>query len=126
MMAKDTPHGTQDKGLERDLRTLIRFVQVYCRDHHADEPTRGVLLKTHDVRQLAGRPVDLCPRCEKLLAHALVKRSHCPMDPKPQCKHCPKHCYHPTYRDQIRKVMAYSGRHLVMRGRLDYLVHLLF
>lgn len=40
-----------------------------------------------------------------------------------QCKHCPDHCYYPTYREQIRKVMAFSGRQMVVRGRLDYLDH---
>jgi hypothetical protein len=48
------------------------------------------------------------------------------MDPKPACKHCPQHCYAPRYRDEIREVMRYSGRKLVMSGRVDYLVHLLF
>jgi len=41
------------------------------------------------------------------------------------CKHCPEHCYAPRYRAQIREVMRYSGPRLVLRGRLDYLWHLL-
>jgi hypothetical protein len=48
------------------------------------------------------------------------------MDPKPACKHCPSHCYHPDYRKRIREVMRYSGRNMVLGGRLDYLYHLLF
>ena len=63
----------------------------------------------------------LCPACRKLLAHAFVQRSHCPLDPKPACKKCPTHCYAPKYRAQIREVMKYSGRRLGLRGRLDYL-----
>ena len=55
-----------------------------------------------------------------------MKRSRCPLDPKPACKHCPVHCYHPTYRQNIREVMRYSGRRLVLSGRLDMLYHLLF
>ena len=115
-----------DPRLQRDQKTLIRFVQTYCEDLHAEAPTGRVDLKTIDVAALNGRPVMLCPGCAKLLAHALVKRSVCPMDPKPACKHCPKHCYHPTYRQQVRQVMKHSGRKLVMRGHLNYLVHLLF
>ena len=66
-------------------------------------------MKTHDVQAIAGRAVNLCPECMKLLTHAFIKRTHCPMNPKPACKHCPSHCYHPTYRAQIREVMRFSG-----------------
>jgi hypothetical protein len=48
------------------------------------------------------------------------------MNPKPMCKHCPNHCYHPTYRAKIREVMQFSGRKLLLGGRVDYLLHLLF
>jgi hypothetical protein len=34
--------------------------------------------------------------------------------------------YHPQYWQRIREVMKYSGRKLVLSGRLDYLYHLLF
>jgi hypothetical protein len=47
------------------------------------------------------------------------------MNPKPMCKHCPSHCYAPMYRAQIRRVMKYAGIKLLMRGRVDYLLHLL-
>jgi hypothetical protein len=115
-----------DPELERDLRTLVRFIEVYCKRRHKDEPKVGVKLKTHDVEAIRGRPVALCHACTKLLTHAFVKRSHCPFDPKPACKHCPEHCYHPDYRARIREVMKYSGIRLVLTGRLDYLYHLLF
>ncbi|MFP4145524.1 MAG: nitrous oxide-stimulated promoter family protein [Phycisphaeraceae bacterium] len=115
----------EDAALQRDLRTLVRFIEVYCHGRHDAERT-PVALKSHDVTRIAGRETALCPDCTRLLSHALVKRSVCPMDPKPQCKHCPNHCYHPKYRQQIREVMKYSGRKLVLRGRVDYLLHLLF
>jgi len=110
----------------RDLKTLALFINVYCGQKHSAVPKSVVQLKTHDVEAIAGRPISLCAGCTKLLAHAFVKRAHCPMKPKPACKHCPNHCYHPTYRAQIRDVMKYSGRRLVLTGRLDYLFHLLF
>lgn len=115
-----------DRKLRRDLRTLARFVEIACHDRHADVLRAEVTFQTHDVAGIAGRPVVLCEECRKLLAHAFVKRSVCPMDPKPACKHCPRHCYHPLYRQAIREVMKYSGRRLLLRGRIDYLVHLLF
>jgi hypothetical protein len=115
-----------DPHIERDQTTLIRFVQTYCGDLHRSTTRDLFELKTIDVAGLNGRPMTLCPACAKLLAHALVKRSVCPMDPKPACNDCPQHCYHPAYRQQIRQVMKHSGQKLVMRGRLDYLIHLIF
>ena len=112
--------------LYRDLKTLALFIDLYCRCKHQGAERRLVALKTHDVRLIAGESIVLCPECTKLLAHAFVKRTHCPMHPKPMCKHCPNHCYHPTYRAQIREVMKVAGRKMVFSGRLDYLFHLLF
>jgi hypothetical protein len=112
--------------LQKDLRTLATFIRIYCTHKHKDQPKAPVALNTHDVEAIAGRPILLCADCRKLLGHAFVKRSRCPMDPKPACKHCPSHCYHPAYRQRIRQVMKYSGRRLVLTGRLDYLYHLLF
>jgi hypothetical protein len=105
---------------------LALFILVYCRHKHPEADKKPAALHTHDVKAIAGRDVVLCAECAKLLAHAFVKRSYCPYDPKPMCKHCPSHCYHPTYRARIREVMKFSGRHLVLHGRLDYLFHLLF
>ena len=112
--------------LNHDLRTLARFIQVYCRHRHAVPDKRIVRLKTHDLKAITGTRLALCRECEKLLAHALVKRTYCPMDPKPACKHCPNHCYHPKYRAEIREVMKFSGKQLLLTGRLDYFFHLLF
>ena len=112
--------------LERDLKTLALFISIYCRHRHEHAPKTAVALKQCDVAAIAGRPVELCDHCTKLLVHAFVKRMHCPMDPKPQCKHCPSHCYAPAYRAQIQEVMRFSGKKLLCGGRLDYLFHLLF
>jgi hypothetical protein len=117
---------SEDPSVQRDLKTLIRFIEVYCHGHHDGRPRQAAPMRGCDVAAIAGAAVELCPDCRKLLMHALVKRIHCPMDPKPACKHCPNHCYHPDYRSKIREVMAYSGRRLVLKGRLDYLLHLLF
>ena len=115
-----------DRLLKRDLRMLVRFVSIYCRKRHGTAPKAPARIKSFDVSGLADQEIDLCPSCVELLTHALVKRAHCTMNPKPSCKHCPSHCYHPKYRKQIQEVMKFSGRHIVLTGRLDYLFHLLF
>lgn len=115
-----------DKKMKADLKTLARFVEVYCDGQHKGEPRNGIPLKDCDVDKVAGKKIELCTECSKLLTHAFVKRMSCPQDPKPMCKNCTDHCYYDKYRDQIKEVMKYSGKKLVMTGRIDYLLHLLF
>lgn len=115
----------RDQRVTSDLRVLARFIDIYCRGRHGDVLRSPVALPAYDIPQALGRSLDLCPECARLCTHAFVKRLNCQCDPKPQCKHCSVQCYHPEYQQQIREVMKYSGRKLVMRGRLDYLLHLL-
>jgi len=112
--------------LRRDLATLATFIALHCEERHSGAERCRVVLKTHDVDVIYGRPLRLCRDCRNLLAHAFTKRTHCPLDPKPACKRCPVHCYVPKYRQRIQEVMRYSGRRLALGGRLDYLLHLLF
>jgi hypothetical protein len=104
----------------KDLRVLTEFVELYCRSKHGDARRTKI-----DTSFLAGGTVHLCGECSALVNHAAEKRQHCPLDPKPSCKKCPVHCYGNDYRRRIREVMAFSGRRMILRGRLDYLVHFL-
>jgi len=117
--------GKAERKATRDLRTLASFIQMYCDGKHRALDRTAPRLKTHDVKGVAARPLSLCRDCQKLLAHAVVMRTHCDLDPKPSCKKCAEHCYAPKYRDQIRKVMRYSGKRLLLQGRLGYIWHLL-
>jgi len=114
-----------DAALLCDLRTLARFLDLYCRCRHPAAGKETVTISGFDVNAIARKDVSLCADCARLLTHAFVKRSRCPMDPKPACKRCVKHCYHPAYREKIREVMRFSGTRLLLTGRLDYLFHFL-
>jgi hypothetical protein len=125
-LLKRTPPSTQTSAaIRRDLRTVAAFIQIYCDARHADRDRSPATVLRQPARHIVGRDVTLCRACEKLLAHATVKRQHCPFDPKPLCKACPAHCYAPRYRRQIRAVMRYAGMRLLLSGRVDYLWHLL-
>lgn len=115
-----------DRRRDRDLRTLVRFVTVYCQHHHQGSTKPRAQLTLFHAGARNGTDVALCASCVKLLAHAIVKRANCPLDPKPACKNCPNHCYHPKYRKKIQEVMRFSGRKILLSGRLDYLFRLLF
>lgn len=93
---------------EKDGYILRQFVHIYCRGKH--KTPKG----------------ELCADCQDLLSYALKRLERCPQDPKPACKHCETHCYKPAYREKIRQVMRYSGKRLILYGRLDLLYHYLF
>jgi hypothetical protein len=109
----------------KDLRLLVSFTSVYCRYHH-DAPTDGVDIGTESSALLVAGEYPVCSDCRELLAYAVARRIACPLDPKPVCKHCPVHCYKPNRRQRIKDVMRFSGRHLLLRGRLDLLWHYFF
>lgn len=93
---------------EKDIRVLETFIGCYCRQKHGSP--KGTL----------------CQECSDLLRYAKMKREKCPLDPKPTCKHCHVHCYGKEQRAKIKEVMAFSGKHLLLRGRLDLLWHYFF
>ena len=99
---------TDLKRQQKDFKLLATFIGVFCRGKH--ESPKG----------------ELCHNCAELLHYAKTRRLRCPLDPKPACKHCPAHCYAKAQLNAIRGVMAYSGRRLLLRGRLDLLWHYFF
>jgi hypothetical protein len=108
-----------------DMRVLAKFIQVYCAVRHEAAAKAAADLPA----ELTGsfrKGFHLCPDCTALWSHALEKRRKCPLDPKPACKDCQIHCYSKEHRARIREVMAFSGRRMIMRGRLDYLWHYFF
>jgi hypothetical protein len=107
-----------------DIRTLIKFVGIFCRENHDGEKT-GFSFKPFDIREVEKKEITLCPDCTRLLTYGLTMRLKCPHDPKPMCKKCEKQCYRGEYREKIRQVMKFSGIYLVKHGRVDMLYHYL-
>ncbi|WP_243373714.1 nitrous oxide-stimulated promoter family protein [Geotalea sp. SG265] len=112
---------------KKDLKVLVTFVDIYCRARHGEKRNGpGLTPLPAEPGLIFKKDIHLCGECASLVAHALDKRRRCPLDPKPSCKKCPIHCYSKEYRARIREVMAFSGRRMIMRGRLDLLWHYLF
>ena len=107
-----------------DIKTLIKFVGIYCRKNHKGEKG-SFSSKFLDLREITKKEIPLCPDCYRLLAYGLTMRLKCPHDPKPMCKRCETQCYHGEYKAKIREVMKFSGMYLVKQGRLDMLYHFL-
>ena len=107
-----------------DLKIVARFIELFCHARHDRKTVGEVTLP--GILQQGNCPGDtICLECAELLDHGMKKRALCPLDPKPTCKDCHIHCYSPEYRQRIREIMAYSGRRMMLRGRLDYLWHYL-
>ncbi len=111
---------TLTRQIEKELKVIGRFTEVWCAGHH------------HGGQQPVTIPggtvtLQLCPDCAEFFAYAVQKRHTCPLEPeKPSCKKCPVHCYAPPQRAKVRQIMAWSGRRMILRGRLDYLWNYLF
>lgn len=82
---------------EKEMRTVYEMIHLYCRKKHKEK--------------------ELCPECLELYEYAKMRIEKCPfMETKTfcsQCKvHCYKnkvHCYKKDKREEIRKVMRFSG-----------------
>ncbi len=105
---------------KKDIRLIGKFVEVYCAGKHRTAPRSPVPLAGLGERTV-------CAECAAFLEYAILKRLKCPLEAeKPTCKHCRIHCYDKLRREKVREIMAYAGRTLMLRGRLDYLWHYFF
>jgi hypothetical protein len=100
--------------VEKDIQVLREFIQIYCDTKHKD------FSKTYENGIL------LCTFCHDTLSYSTWRRNTCPLVPKPTCKNCEIHCYHPKQRAKIKEIMRHSGLALIKRGRLDLIFHYLF
>lgn len=106
---------------KKDIRLIAAFVEVYCAGRHGAAERTAVELPSQPGSR------HLCRECALFMEYCVAKRMKCPLElEKPSCKHCRIHCYAPPQRELIREIMAYSGRKLIMRGRVDYLWHYFF
>lgn len=92
----------------REKRTVGVMIELFCKGHQ-HEP---------------GHTGELCKDCEELLTYARQRLSSCKFsEDKTTCAKCPIHCYRPEKRAQIKRVMAYSGRRLILKHPLLVFYH---
>ena len=107
---------TMTKPQKKDIRLIGKFVEVYCSGKH-----RGVERSKYPLPSGLGVR-KICLECAEFLEYAITKRFKCPLEAeKPSCKNCHIHCYAGPQRMKIKEIMAYAGRRLMMRGRVDYI-----
>jgi len=93
------------KRFEREKKTLMTMIALYCRDHHESKD-------------------ELCSDCGVLQEYALSRLERCQYGPdKPKCSACTTHCYKPAMRDAVRKVMHYAGPRMLVKHPVLALGH---
>lgn len=93
--------------LTRELKTLRRMIELFCRDRH-------------------GHGENLCPECAHLLAYAHARLENCPFGAeKSTCANCAIHCYRADMRQAVREVMRHSGPRMALRHPILSLLHML-
>lgn len=97
----------RDRRLERERKTIKAMIAVYCRGNHNCDAA-------------------LCGECSQLLDYAFKRIKKCPFKAdKPTCAKCTVHCYKPDMREQVRRVMRYSGPRMMLHHPVLALLHLI-
>jgi hypothetical protein len=83
------------------------MIEMYCLAHHQSEG--GV-----------------CDECHALCAYAIRRIDNCRFhQAKPVCANCAIHCYPGRERDQIKRVMRFSGPRMLLRHPVLALLHVM-
>jgi len=92
--------------IEKEKRTVEKLIRLYCEKKHRS---------SSEI---------LCSECQSLLDYSDIRLEQCRyQEDKPTCRKCPVHCYSPTMRKEIRRVMRYSGPRLVLRAPMEWVRH---
>ena len=80
---------------QQEKQIVSLMISIYCRKRHR---SRG----------------GLCPKCAALEKYAAERSERCPfMENKTFCSNCKVHCYSPEMREEIKKVMRFSGPRMI-------------
>lgn len=91
---------------QREKETVALMISIYCRKKHGQKT--------------------LCPDCQNLLDYAWLRSDKCPfMETKTFCSNCRVHCYKPQMREEIRKVMRFSGPRMMFHHPVLALRHVI-
>jgi hypothetical protein len=91
--------------IEREKTIVGAMIELYCHKNHS---TTG----------------SVCSSCSKLQDYVKIRLMRCVFgNAKPVCKDCTVHCYSSFRREQIIKIMRWSGPRMVIYHPLYALLH---
>lgn len=77
-----------EKKRQKEKEVIDVMIRLYCKKHH-QQP---------------------CTACENLKQYAYMRIDKCPfMETKSFCSNCKVHCYKQDMREEMKRVMRYSG-----------------
>lgn len=92
---------------ERESTIVKEMISMFCQSNHK---TNG----------------KLCDDCQALTSYSEKRLQTCTFGEwKPVCKECPIHCYSTIRREQMRKVMQWTGPRMIYRKPLFAIVHII-
>ncbi len=95
-----------EKRIEREKRTILEMINLYeqhCPQALADAAYYRALY------EYAAKRLDRCAFGEE----------------KPACKQCPIHCYQPARREEMKRIMRWSGPRMLWRHPILTLRHMI-
>lgn len=82
----------------KEQEMVREMIMLYCRKNHPNDGKES-----------------LCSSCLALMDYATQRSANCPfMEQKTFCSNCKVHCYKPVMREEIRKVMRFSGPRMIL------------
>ncbi|MBP3655908.1 MAG: nitrous oxide-stimulated promoter family protein [Clostridia bacterium] len=91
---------------QREKRIVAEMIALYCRNQHKSSSP--------------------CPECAALIEYAHQRSDKCLfMESKTFCSNCRVHCYRSDMREQIRRVMRYSGPRMIRTHPILAMRHLI-
>jgi hypothetical protein len=92
--------------IDKEKKTVEAMVGIYCEHNHGNK--------------------SLCEDCITLLNFCNHRLDKCPFkEKKGNCKACPIHCYKPSKRKLIKKVMQFSGPRMLLKYPILALRHII-
>ncbi|HOW31467.1 MAG TPA: nitrous oxide-stimulated promoter family protein [Bacteroidales bacterium] len=92
---------------ERENIIVSSMIRMYCSGNHASAES-------------------MCDECKALAEYASIRLIRCIYgENKPVCKECAVHCYSPAMREQMRRVMRWSGPRMMYRHPLYAIIHII-
>lgn len=101
------------KAWEKEKRLIPIMIKKYCQGNH----------KLPRAEQGIKRD-GICCECHELTEYALMRLDKCPFkNNKQYCSFCKVHCYKPEMREEIKEVMKYSGKRMLLSHPIYAISH---
>lgn len=104
------------KKIDKEKEIIKLMISMYCNKHCKNK---------RRVPYMDDKTV-LCTECMELLDYSNERISKCPfIKTKTFCSNCKIHCYQQNKREEIKKVMRYSGPKLILHHPIMLISHII-